>query len=126
MTNIKEIENNNVEPDTHTLVKVSPNFGITIETSNLYIVSMDVIGRYTKNKSRTSNLKHLINCYSLALGTKNINKGTCNFSKIDDIKLVFDGIISSNFDNLITVYALNYNVLRIKNGMGGLGLFKLN
>ena len=29
-------------------------------------------------------------------------------------------MISSNFDNPLTVYALNYNVLRIKNGMGGL------
>ena len=56
-----------LNPITHTLVKVSPNFGITIETSNLYIVSMDVIGRYTKNKSRTSNLKKNINCYSFAL-----------------------------------------------------------
>ena len=82
---------------------------------------MDVIGRYTKNKSRTSNLKKNINCYSFALNPEEHQpSGTCNFSKIDDIKLVFDGMISSNFDNPLTVYALNYNVLRIKNGMGGL------
>ena len=121
MTNIKEIQNNHVEPDTHTVIKVSPNFGITINSDDIYIVSIDVIGRYTKNKSRTSNLKKNINCYSFALNPEEHQpSGTCNFSKIDDIKLVFDGMISSNFDNPLTVYALNYNVLRIKNGMGGL------
>lgn len=121
MTNIKEIENNNVNPGNHTIIKVYPNFGITINNDNVYIVSMDVIGRYTKNKSRTSNLKKNINCYSFALNPEEHQpSGTCNFSKIDDIKLVFDDMISSNYNNPLTIYALNYNVLRIKNGMGGL------
>ena len=67
MTNIKEIENNNVNPGNNTIIKVYPNFGITINSNGVYIVSMDVIGRYTKNKSRTSNLKKNINCYSFSL-----------------------------------------------------------
>lgn len=52
--------------------------------------------------------------------------GTCNFSRIDTATLVFsvDGSIpisttdSENYN--IRVYAINYNILRIMSGMGGL------
>ena len=52
--------------------------------------------------------------------------GTCNFSRIDTATIVFsvDGskaisnIDSQNYD--IRVYAINYNILRIMSGMGGL------
>jgi len=52
--------------------------------------------------------------------------GTCNFSRIDTATLVFsvdgDTAISNtdsqNYD--IRVYALNYNILRVMSGMGGL------
>jgi hypothetical protein len=52
--------------------------------------------------------------------------GTCNFSRIDTATLVFsvDGNIPiSNLDNEnydIRVYAINYNILRVMSGMGGL------
>ena len=52
--------------------------------------------------------------------------GTCNFSRIDTATLVFnvDGSVPiSNQDNQnydIRVYAINYNILRIMSGMGGL------
>lgn len=52
--------------------------------------------------------------------------GTCNFSRIDTATLVFSvdgGIAISNADNKnydIRVYAINYNILRIMSGMGGL------
>jgi hypothetical protein len=52
--------------------------------------------------------------------------GTCNFSRIDTATLVFsvDGSVSiSNLDNEnydIRVYAINYNILRVMSGMGGL------
>ena len=52
--------------------------------------------------------------------------GTCNFSRIDTATLVFnvDGDFQiSNQDNQnydIRVYAINYNILRIMSGMGGL------
>lgn len=123
-TQIKEIENNVAEPEDSTIVKVEPNFGISMndpEDDTDYIISIDVIGRYTKQRSRTSNLKKNINCYSFALNPEEHQpSGTCNFSKIDDIKLVFDDIINPYYEKPLTVYALNYNVLRIKNGMGGL------
>ena len=43
--------------------------------------------------------------------------GTCNFSRIDNCRLNYLG--EGNKDTLY-LYALNYNVLRIMNGMGGL------
>jgi hypothetical protein len=45
--------------------------------------------------------------------------GTCNFSRIDNARLVFSNMNSSNATDL-SVFALNYNVLRIMSGMGGL------
>ena len=48
--------------------------------------------------------------------------GSCNMSKIDDLKLLleFDG--SVNLMNMVhlRVYAVNYNILRIIHGLGGL------
>ena len=40
--------------------------------------------------------------------------GTCNFSRIDNAQLVLGE------SKAVTVYAVNYNVLRIMSGMGGL------
>jgi len=52
--------------------------------------------------------------------------GTCNFSRIDTATLVFsvDGlkpISNRDVENAdIRVYAINYNILRVMSGMGGL------
>jgi len=52
--------------------------------------------------------------------------GTCNFSRIDTATLVFSVDGSKTINNLeannynIRVYAINYNILRIMSGMGGL------
>jgi hypothetical protein len=43
--------------------------------------------------------------------------GTCNFSRIDNARLIIDKVSSTN--NLY-LFAMNYNVLRIMSGMGGL------
>jgi hypothetical protein len=45
--------------------------------------------------------------------------GTCNFSRIDNARLVFSNMNAANATSL-SVFALNYNVLRIMSGMGGL------
>ena len=42
--------------------------------------------------------------------------GTCNFSRIDNARLHLAGVTS----NGVYLFALNYNVLRIMSGMGGL------
>jgi hypothetical protein len=60
--------------------------------------------------------KHVYN-YSFALKPEEHQpSGTCNFSRIDTAKLVFGAVSTGT----LTVYAVNYNVLRIMSGMGGL------
>ena len=45
--------------------------------------------------------------------------GTCNFSRIDSAKMKFNDV--GNVDNReIMIFAINYNILRIKGGTGGL------
>ena len=68
-----------------------------------------------------------INVYSFALTPEDHQpSGTCNFSKIDNAFLnitVTDNTISSTYNSgnaKIRVYAINYNILRIMSGMGGL------
>jgi hypothetical protein len=58
--------------------------------------------------------------YSFALKPEEHQpSGTCNFSRIDNAQLLINNNGTSGGDN-INVYAINYNVLRIMSGMGGL------
>ena len=58
--------------------------------------------------------KHIY-CYSFALKPEEHQpSGTCNFSRIDNAKFCSSGT------EAFTIYAVNYNVLRIMSGMGGL------
>jgi hypothetical protein len=60
-----------------------------------------------------------IYCYSFALKPEEHQpSGTCNFSRIDNAQLIFDNAPGS--DSNLKVFAVNYNVLRIMSGMGGL------
>mgnify|MGYP003325161940 CR=1 FL=1 len=59
-----------------------------------------------------------INVYSFALKPEEHQpSGTCNFSRIDTANLVFSAALPAALNN---IYAVNYNVLRIMSGMGGL------
>ena len=61
-----------------------------------------------------------INLYSFALRPEEHQpSGTCNFSRIDSAKLEFSSMVAG-VDDTIKIYAVNYNVLRIMSGMGGL------
>ena len=64
------------------------------------------------------------NCYvySFAMNaSEHQPSGTCNFSRIDNSQLVLTRTGSGKaLANSIDVYAVNYNVLRIMSGMGGL------
>jgi len=58
--------------------------------------------------------------YSFALRPEEHQpSGTCNFSRIDTAQLWFSGSNGESI-NPITIFAVNYNVLRIMSGMGGL------
>jgi hypothetical protein len=65
-----------------------------------------------------------IYCYSFALKPEEHQPtGTCNFSRIDNAQVdvrVKAGIIAANAANTLEMFAVNYNVLRIQSGMGGL------
>ncbi len=64
--------------------------------------------------------KHIY-CYSFALKPEEHQpSGTCNFSRIDNAKLIFTRTSGTYSGDTLTVWAVNYNVLRIMSGMGGL------
>jgi hypothetical protein len=79
-------------------------------------VNISIIGRTQDPKSRCSQLARDTNVYSFALKPEEHQpSGTCNFSRIDTAYLEFDGSATVE-----VIYAVNYNVLRIMSGMGGL------
>ena len=65
-----------------------------------------------------------IYCYSFALKPEEHQPtGTCNFSRIDNAQVdvrVKSGLNTAQAGNTLEMYAVNYNVLRIQSGMGGL------
>jgi len=70
-------------------------------------------------EARTSKMKNKINVYSFALKPEEHQpSGTCNFSRIDNANLIMSHTDPAN--TAVTIYAVNYNVLRIMSGMGGL------
>ena len=82
-------------------------------TTTTVIHSIQKIGN---SRCRTSQMTKKINVYSFALKPEEHQpSGTCNFSRIDNAQL---HVSTSNGAGKI--YAVNYNVLRIMSGMGGL------
>jgi hypothetical protein len=65
-----------------------------------------------------------VNVYSFALNPENHQpSGTCNFSRIDNATLnltLSNNAVSTTNSSNFKVYAVNYNVLRVMSGMGGL------
>jgi hypothetical protein len=58
-----------------------------------------------------------VHCYSFALKPEEHQpSGSCNFSRIDNATLSLSGAAAGN----LRVFAVNYNVLRVMSGMGGL------
>ena len=66
--------------------------------------------------SMVNNFDDSIAVYSFALKPEEHQpSGTCNFSRIDSAQLIRSGA-----NTAMRIYAVNYNVLRIMSGMGGL------
>ena len=64
----------------------------------------------------------MIFVYSFALKPEEHQpSGTCNFSRIDNAQL---SCSAATVTSSINIYAVNYNVLRIMSGMGGLAYSK--
>jgi len=75
---------------------------------------------YQPYKYHSSGTNNYIYMYSFAIEPENIQpSGTCNFSKLDNVVLSLD--MSPNIpEGIVNVYGINYNILRIQNGMSGL------
>jgi hypothetical protein len=75
---------------------------------------------YEPYRYHSSGTSQYIYLYSFAIDPENMQpSGTCNFSKIDNATLNFT--CNPNIsEGMISIYATNYNILRIKNGMAGL------
>jgi hypothetical protein len=104
------------------------NYNINSSTNTVnYIPSDDsngsirLLARIQDPIPRCCNLKKRINVYSFALQPEEHQpSGTCNFSRIDNAKLIFNSNAGTTTDDNVNIYATNYNVLRIMSGMGGL------
>jgi hypothetical protein len=71
------------------------------------------------NASLSNTFNDSIAVYSFALKPEEHQpSGTCNFSRIDSAQLIRGG--ASIASDTYEIYAVNYNVLRIMSGMGGL------
>ena len=90
--------------------------GVTV--GNGLTVMVTLIARAQNPVCRTSKMTEKINVYSFALKPEEHQpSGTCNFSRIDTAILEIGGTKLTTNHN---IYAVNYNVLRIMSGMGGL------
>ena len=110
----------NIEVGTGVVTVVGTS-GTDFTLSNNDIVTthdfkMHIVGRLQNPVSRCSQLARDVNVYSFALKPEEHQpSGTCNFSRIDTAHLSFSA--SATVQN---IYAVNYNVLRVMSGMGGL------
>ena len=58
--------------------------------------------------------------YSFALDYGKYNPcGTCNFSRLDNVRIHATSGTFENVANAVIITAINYNVLKVENGMGG-------
>ena len=93
-------------PASHFLTNLADSMGMNVQ----------IVARAQDPVSRCSQLARNVNVYSFALKPEEHQpSGTCNFSRLDNAKLNF-----SSSATLQNIYAVNYNVLRIMSGMGGL------
>jgi hypothetical protein len=61
-----------------------------------------------------------IHVYSFALNPEAVQpSGTCNFSKLDNV-VMYLACVPNIQNGMLSIYATNYNILRIQSGMAGL------
>ena len=99
-------------------------------TSNLTNITQDGFeqGGYCRNRLLEAGKSSYggFYSYSFALNPQDSQpSGTCNFSRIDTATLILDLYPSNNgasqsISRSVNIYAVNYNILRVSNGMGGL------
>ncbi len=75
---------------------------------------------YQPYRNHSCGTNQYIHVYSFAINPEGVQpSGTCNFSKIDSVSLNI--LCNSNIQfGSLNIYALNYNILKIQNGMAGI------
>jgi hypothetical protein len=116
----------NYDRDTGRLTLDSTIYILAAMFDNTNSASISVVLRNKIKGSKIVSDMSWVYCYSFALEPEQHQpSGTCNFSKIDaaDLHISLNTDETSSGANVArdcTVYAINYNVLRIMSGMGGL------
>ena len=91
----------------------SPNIEDPTSTPDDTDVKVNIIASRDYSKSSYSKMKKNIYVYSFCLNPEEHQpSGSCNFSSFDDCKLNFTSNVSID-----TIFAMNYNILRISNGL---------
>ena len=89
-----------------------------------YFLRVQNYKHHTHSARADSTNKQYIYLYSFALNPEEHQpSGTCNFSRIDNTVLSFRNLDATGAPitaGIVKVFAVNYNVLRIMSGMGGL------
>ena len=105
---------NNIVKITTTHGDIESGVDNNYKSLNTDACSIAVIGRCQEPKSRCSTFKKNIYVYSFALNPEEHQpSGTLNFSRVDSAKLSIE-----ESKQLDTVYAVNYNILRVSKGLG--------
>ena len=100
------------------IIYFSPNIEAPTSTPDDTDVKVNIIARRNYSKPSYSKFNKNIYVYSFSLNPEEHQpSGTCNFSRLNDCKLVFN---SSNNIYIDNVFATNYNILRISNGLTNL------
>ena len=109
--------------DTPNEVSIAPFTDITLRFNgnDRFETTTETFFRlYQPYKYHSSGSNNYIYMYSFAIEPENIQpSGTCNFSKIDNAVLSLD-MCPNIPEGTIHVYAMNYNILKIQNGMAGI------
>ena len=90
---------------------------------NVYLLLSKDEGLPTTNLQNSTNDAYGIGYYPFCLPGYALGltpAGTCNFSRLDNAKLIFKDEKHDFLLGPTIVYAMNYNFLRIESGMGGL------
>lgn len=77
------------------------------------------IADYNSYTCATTSLRNNIHCYSFCLfPLKSQPSGSCNFSELDSAVLYLKLKPSTGTLKAVNIYAINYNIFRIENGVG--------
>ena len=101
--------------ETYLFEEMSPTFFHTVQ--GYYYTEHGVLN-FDTNYNTPIYTRYYMYSFGNKVNTYNVS-GTCNFSRIDKCRLFLTNTLNRTSKNL-KVYAVNYNILRIENGMGGL------